>query len=131
MNELPVTFAGFLNQSEIVRAYTAADCLVLPSDGGETWGVVVNEAMWSGLPCIVSDRVGCGPDLVASRDTGALFPLHDEAAMAAAMVRFAGDPQQRRACGAKARALMQSYSIAAAVEGTVRAVAAVSRGGRA
>jgi glycosyltransferase involved in cell wall biosynthesis len=61
----PATFAGFLNQSEISRAYVAADCLVLPSDTGETWGLVVNEALASGLPCIVSDGCGCAEDLVA------------------------------------------------------------------
>src|SRR5262249_3744220 len=61
---IPATMCGFLNQSEIAQAYVAADCLVLPSDSGETWGLVVNEAMACGLPAIVSDRVGCGPDLV-------------------------------------------------------------------
>src|SRR2546425_4634910 len=55
---------GFVNQSEMVRVYAAADCLALPSDGRETWGLVVNEALATGLPCIVSDRVGCAPDLV-------------------------------------------------------------------
>ena len=57
------SFVGFLNQTEISQAYVAADCLVLPSDYGETWGLVVNEAMASGLPCIVSDRCGCAEDL--------------------------------------------------------------------
>jgi glycosyltransferase involved in cell wall biosynthesis len=127
---LPVTFAGFLNQSEIAKAYIAADCLVLPSDGGETWGIVVNEAMWSGLPCIVSDQVGCGPDLVAGRGTGEVFPLHDEAALAAAMVHFTRDTEMRLACSARARALVQDYSISSAVEGTVHAVNAVMRGSR-
>jgi hypothetical protein len=55
--------AGFLNQTEISRAYVAADCLVLPSDYRETWGLVVNEAMASGLPCIISDQCGCAEDL--------------------------------------------------------------------
>jgi glycosyltransferase involved in cell wall biosynthesis len=58
------SFTGFLNQTEISRAYVAADCLVLPSDYRETWGLVVNEAMASGLPCIVSDACGCAEDLV-------------------------------------------------------------------
>jgi glycosyltransferase involved in cell wall biosynthesis len=128
---LPVTFCGFLNQSEIIKAYIAADCLVLPSDGGETWGIVVNEAMWNGLPCIVSDQVGCGPDLVAGQGTGEVFPLHNEAALAAAMVYLARNPEQRLACGARARAVIQAYSVASAVEGTVNAVAAVKRGRRA
>ena len=57
------SFTGFLNQTEISRAYVAADVLVLPSDHGETWGLVVNEAMASGLPCIISDHCGCAPDL--------------------------------------------------------------------
>ena len=43
--KLPVHFTGFLNQSQMVDAYVASDCLVLPSDGRETWGLVVNEAM--------------------------------------------------------------------------------------
>lgn len=58
------SFAGFLNQTEISAAYVAADCLVLPSDQGETWGLVVNEALASGLPCIVSDACGCAEDLI-------------------------------------------------------------------
>jgi glycosyltransferase involved in cell wall biosynthesis len=58
------TFAGFLNQTEISSAYVAADCLVLPSDHGETWGLVVNEALASGLPCLVSDACGCAEELV-------------------------------------------------------------------
>src|SRR5206468_2285855 len=72
--DVPIRFTGFLNQSEIVQAYLAADALVLPSDGEETWGLVVNEAMSCGRPCIVSDCVGCGPDLVAPGTTGFVFP---------------------------------------------------------
>ena len=61
---LPIaSFAGFLNQTEISKAYVAADVLVLPSDYNETWGLVVNEAIASGLPCIISDRCGCAEDL--------------------------------------------------------------------
>lgn len=81
----PASFAGFLNQLEISRAYVAADVLVLPSDHGETWGLVVNEAMASGLPCIVSDAVGCGEDLVAPLDARLRFPLGDTAALAEAL----------------------------------------------
>jgi glycosyltransferase involved in cell wall biosynthesis len=59
-----VSFAGFLNQTEVSEAYVAADCLVLPSEATETWGLVVNEAMASGLPCIASDACGCVEDLI-------------------------------------------------------------------
>ena len=54
-----MTFAGFRNQSELPRYLAAADVLVLPSDAGETWGLVVNEAMACGLPAIVSRAAGC------------------------------------------------------------------------
>jgi glycosyltransferase involved in cell wall biosynthesis len=57
------SLVGFLNQSEIVNAYVAADCLVLASDAGETWGLVVNEAMATGLTCVVSNKCGCSEDL--------------------------------------------------------------------
>src|SRR5205807_920130 len=73
----PVGFTGFLNQSEIVGAYAAADYLVLPSDGGETWGLVVNEAMACGLPCIVTDKVGCGPDMIVPNRTGSVYRMGD------------------------------------------------------
>ena len=81
----PATFAGFLNQTEISRAYVAADCLVLPSDSGETWGLVVNEALASGLTCIVSDRCGCAEDLVAPANAKLRYPCGDLKALADAV----------------------------------------------
>ena len=80
------TFAGFLNQRDISKAYVAADCLVLPSDHRETWGLVVNEAMASGLPCIVSDACGCADDLVAPIRSKARFAMGDTNALAAALI---------------------------------------------
>ena len=83
------SFVGFLNQSEISRAYVAADCLVLPSDAKETWGLVVNEAMASGLPCIVSNACGCVEDLVEPIQADLCYPMGNimalERAMAAAI----------------------------------------------
>ena len=122
-SHLPVTFAGFLNQTEIVRAYVAGDCLVLPSDTGETWGLVVNEAMACGLPAIVSDQVGCGPDLVTDGVTGALFPMGDVAALAQRMAALSGDPSGLSAMGTRARERVHSrYSVAHAVEGALEAI---------
>jgi glycosyltransferase involved in cell wall biosynthesis len=82
---LNVSFAGFLNQSEISRAYVAADCLVLPSDAKETWGLVVNEAMATGLPCIVSSACGCREDLVEAVRPDLCYPVGDVTALEAAM----------------------------------------------
>lgn len=60
---LKVHFVGFKNQLELPPYYLASDALVLPSNRqGETWGLVVNEALQAGLPCIVTDAVGCSAD---------------------------------------------------------------------
>jgi glycosyltransferase involved in cell wall biosynthesis len=88
----PASFAGFLNQTEISRAYVAADCLVLPSDQGETWGLVVNEALASGLPCLVSDACGCAEDLAGHEFS---FPMDDFRALAAKMERFRQEKPDR------------------------------------
>ena len=85
------SFVGFLNQSEISRAYVAADCLVLPSDATETWGLVVNEAMASGLPCIVSNACGCAEDLVQPIRPDLCYPLGDISALAHAMAAAIAD----------------------------------------
>lgn len=70
-----VHFVGFKNQTELLKYYALADILVLPSGVGETWGLVVNEAMCFSLPIIVSDMVGCGADLVKEGENGHIFPL--------------------------------------------------------
>lgn len=122
-HKLPVTFAGFLNQTEMPSAYVAADCLVLPSDYGETWGLVVNEAMACGRPAIVSDRVGCGPDLIIPGETGAIFPFGDVEALAARLVEVAANPARLPVMGDQARAhVLRGYSVDNAVAGTLAAV---------
>jgi glycosyltransferase involved in cell wall biosynthesis len=124
---LPVTFAGFLNQSEIAGAYACADVLVLPSAYAETWGLVVNEAMACGVPAIVSDRVGCGPDLVRPGETGMIFPAGDVSALADSMSVYAGNPSLMVEHGANAKTLIANYNIAAATDSTVAAVLSVTK----
>jgi len=108
----PATFAGFLNQSEVSRAYVAADCLVLPSDTGETWGLVVNEAMASGLPCAASRACGCSDDLLIPDWPERTFETGDEAGIANSIVQIyrgnrSGDAERRR---------ISSYSIQSTLE---------------
>ena len=68
-----VIFIGFKNQSEIAKYYTIADLFVLPSGIGETWGLVVNEALNFSLPIIVSNLVGCNSDLVVNNQNGFVY----------------------------------------------------------
>jgi glycosyltransferase involved in cell wall biosynthesis len=123
--DLPATFAGFINQNRLPEAYVAADCLVLPSDEGETWGLVVNEAMACGTPAIVSDRVGCGPDLIVAEETGAVFPFADERALAALLRELSNNRSDLERMGKRARSHVSAYSIEALVEGTLEALNSV------
>ena len=73
-SDVEIEFRGFLNQSQIVqKAYADLDVIVLPSGENETWGLVINEAMTGGIPAIVSDMVGCAPDLIEPDETGYEF----------------------------------------------------------
>lgn len=123
------SFPGFLNQREISRAYVAADCLALPSDAGETWGLVVNEALASGLPAVASAATGCAEDLVAPLDPRLRFPCGDVAALADALATVATRPPS----AARLRALVDQFhfritvdSLAALHGSGVRACAAAT-----
>ena len=98
------SFLGFVNQSRLPEAYAAGDCLALPSEATETWGLVVNEAMASGIPTLVSDAVGCADDLVRPIDPQLVFPLGDIEAQAGALIRMA---DARPSAAALARIIKQ------------------------
>jgi glycosyltransferase involved in cell wall biosynthesis len=122
---IPIRFTGFLNQSQIARAYVGSDALVLPSDGEETWGLVVNEAMACGRPCIVSDRVGCGPDLVIPQETGSIFPLGDVDALADSMLQLAGNRDRIISMGHEAQSRLRNYSVETAIDGVIQSLTAI------
>jgi glycosyltransferase involved in cell wall biosynthesis len=122
----PIRFAGFLNQSKMTEAYVASDWLVLPSDGGETWGLVVNEAMTCGLPCLVSDQVGSGPDLAIPGETGYVFPTGQIDALADLVQSVADSTESLAVMREKARNKANEYSVAIAVERLLNAVQAVN-----
>ncbi|MCA0303454.1 MAG: glycosyltransferase family 4 protein [Proteobacteria bacterium] len=122
------TFLGFRNQSELPAVYASADLLVLPSDGLETWGLVVNEAMACGVPAVVSDAVGCGPDLVEAGRTGAVFPLGDVGRLVTAITSvLALDPAAVRRDVADR---MNVYSPRSAAVAIVEAATTLARGTR-
>lgn len=81
-----VRFLPFANQTEMPARHLLADIFALPSRGHyETWGLAVNEAMHLGVPCLVSDRVGCQRDLVQAGETGWVFPAENPAALTATL----------------------------------------------
>ncbi|MCW5550259.1 MAG: glycosyltransferase family 4 protein [Opitutaceae bacterium] len=119
-----VRFLPFANQSEMPSRYALADLFVLPSRGlYETWGLAVNEAMHLGVPCLVSDRVGCQRDLVTEGETGWVFAATEPAALEAALTRalaaLDGDTTELRL---RIAARIGGYSYAQATRGLQEAL---------
>jgi len=125
---LDAQFLGFVNQSRLPSVYASSDVVVLPSIATETWGLVVNEAMACGVPAVVSDAVGCGPDLIQPGMTGAVAPLGDVPALATSIASvLALDPGLTRRALAER---MEIYSPARAADGVLEAADALAAGSR-
>lgn len=67
-----VEFVGYKQQDELVQYLALADVFVFPSLQ-EPWGLVVNEALASGLYVLASDRAGASADLIQPGWNGELF----------------------------------------------------------
>jgi glycosyltransferase involved in cell wall biosynthesis len=119
-----VKCVGFQNQTQLSAYYHAADVLVMPSQSDETWGLVVNEALHHGVPCVVSDAVGCAPDLIESGVTGEVFGSGSASCLAEALHRalpLSDSREMRERCRAK----VSAYSVERAAAGIAGAYAAV------
>lgn len=116
---LHIRFLPFANQSEMPSRYLLADVFALPSRGAfETWGLAINEAMHLGRPCLVSDVVGCHPDLVTSDVTGWVFASESRADLEAKLrTALTRSDASLQAMGAAARARARHYSYPAASAG--------------
>lgn len=71
-----IRFTGFIENSALGDVYQSHDVFILPSYY-EPWGLVVEEALYWGLPVIVSDRVGSSIDMVKDLNTGLIFKSRD------------------------------------------------------
>lgn len=122
-----VRFLPFANQSEMPARYLLADLFVLPSRGHyETWGLAVNEAMHLGVPCLVSDLVGCQRDLVTPGETGWVFAAEDPAALAATLrTALRTPPEEMRRLGRNALAIAGRYTYRQTSDGLLAALASL------
>jgi glycosyltransferase involved in cell wall biosynthesis len=123
-----IHFAGFLNQSAMPSAYALSDLFALPSNF-EPWGLVINEAMNLGCPVVVSDAVGCAPDLVGA-DNGWVFPAGDAERLAAVLRQALGGPDARARLarmGEASHKRIASWGMPEAAAGIAAAARAVAR----
>jgi glycosyltransferase involved in cell wall biosynthesis len=117
-----VHFAGFVNQSEIAQYYAAADILLLPSRReGETWGLVVNEALQAGCGVVMSRAVGCHPEF-GTWERVRVIAEGDAVACSAALRKLSLPPRSFDWCSEP----MKAYSVEAAAEAIARQIDTVT-----
>ena len=122
-----VLFTGFVNQAELPRLYGACDVFVLPSHD-ESWGLAVNEAMCAGLPIVISEEVGCVPDLVIDGENGFTFPAGDTEALAGALHGLVDNAGLRQRQSQASRDRIARWSYANCLDGLRAAIANLSIG---
>lgn len=111
-------FPGFINQKELPGWYLAADLVVLPSKKmGETWGLVINEALQAGCSVVVSTAVGCHADF-RNLERVRTIPAGDSNALAAEVESLA----QYSRDFYWAENFLQEYSIESAAQSLAEAI---------
>lgn len=105
-----VHLVGFVNQTELPTYYAAADVFVLPSQY-ETWGLVLNEAMASGLPGIVSDGCGAAQDMIIEGETGYSYPMGNVKKLAKIMATVADSLDKQQFMSIRAKSHVQNFSV--------------------
>jgi glycosyltransferase involved in cell wall biosynthesis len=103
------TFTGYLRGRELSEAYASGDIFLFYSSPIETFGLVVAEAMASGVPA-VSSRVGGVPEIIEHGVNGYLYRRGDLNGLIAAVRELSENPEKRAKMGQSARAKMETMT---------------------
>jgi len=104
-----VSLPGFKQYQEIPRYYAEAGAFIHASTT-EQWGLVVNEALASGLPALVSHACGCAPELLKEGVNGYTFDPLNVHEICRAMLRVSGLPREQRSqMGAASREIISHW----------------------
>ncbi len=104
-----IHFAGPASADELPRYYRSADVLCAPSTGQESFGIILVEAMSSGLPIVAADIPGYA-GVMTHRQEGLLVPPSNPDAFAAALLHLLADRTLRLRCAAEGVATAQDYA---------------------
>ena len=116
-----VVFGGFINQSELPKIYAASDIFVLPSED-EPWGLIVNEVMCAGIPVVVSEEVGCVPDLVKDDVNGYHMKAGDIGSLVMALDKLLSHESLRRRMGVASLSIISGWSYEQCRQGIMAAL---------
>lgn len=120
-----VTFAGRLENRDVLQYMSMASVFVLPTLTAEGHPKGLVEAMACGAPCVASDVPG-NRDVIDPGVTGLLVPPGDPSALAAAVSRVLGDPALANGLGAAAAAAMRPLAFETIIEKDLASLIAVS-----
>lgn len=121
-----IQFPGVVVGDDLCDLYGLANALVLPSLG-ETWGLVVNEAMASRLPVLVSNECGCCQTLVREGENGWSFSPNDVESLMNLMMDFSSMSDSRRLdMGRCSAGIVSKWGLDRFVQGAMEAIEAVS-----
>jgi phosphatidylinositol alpha-mannosyltransferase len=110
---------GLVSETDKVRALHSVDVFVAPNTGGESFGIVLAEAMSAGAPILASDIPAFNRVLLGGR-AGALFPVGDAAALAAAAAELLDDAPRRKQLSDEAKAAVRIYDWSTVARDVVR-----------
>ena len=106
-----IHFIPFQTQTMMPVIYRTGDLFILPSRGpGETWGLVINEAMACGLPVAATDKCGSAIDLIEHEKNGYLFKSHDVEELSNILTGFVADKEKAELMGRCSRERIQRFS---------------------
>ena len=103
-----VVFLGMVGDEEKARLLRSVDLYVAPNLGGESFGIILVEAMSAGAPVVASDLDAFRQVLDGGR-VGELFGIGDAEALAKAVTGLLGDPEQRARLSAAGSAAVRRY----------------------
>jgi phosphatidylinositol alpha-mannosyltransferase len=123
-------FLGTVSDEEKASLLRSVDVYVAPHTGGESFGIVLVEAMSAGAPVLASDLDAFGRVLDGG-ELGLLFPVGDASALAAELVRLLGDPTLRGRLQARAQAAVRRYDWSVVAEEVLAVYETVTDGAHA
>lgn len=112
----------FVTQEELRSIYKSAECLILPSIK-ETWGLVINEAMASGLPIIASTQCGATATLVKEGINGYQFNPFDVQSLVEKWEKFyLQNPTDKIKMGQESYRIIQEWGLDKFTSGAYQAI---------